>query len=315
MFVSLFSNAELVASTVADSLIVCFYKLIPSIFPFMVLSGFLIKLIGNNTYKEKSRLSPLIIFLSWVSGFIVGPGFISRLEEKQDTTCLVFLTSNAGVGFVISYVGVALWGNIFLGIYLYLTQIFTSVVLYLIFNKSTLTFNHGNQKNTIFSSISLSIQEGTHTMLDICGFSVFFSILRQLLLLIINSDFVSLLFASALEISSGAITAVSAKNVLLCAFLTGFTVGFGGICMCMQTFAVCKNANVNKIKFFNLKLLQGLLCGFSMLVLIVLTGFEPITQTYAELDEKFSLIEVVASALFLCSSMYFLKKSLKNKLN
>lgn len=312
----MFYNADLVADTVTQTLIVCFYKLIPSIFPFMILSGIIMKSINSLLFRDQSKIkvSALIIIISWISGFLVGPRHICKYENERDVTYIVFLTSNAGIGFVIFYVGVALWDSIYLGTFLYFVQICSSVLLFVLYRKSKEKMYVSSQSYTFVSSVNESIQESTQAMLDICGFAIFFSIIKNLLVSFINLDLISLIISSSLEISSGTFFSINSENTALCAFFTGFSVGMGGICMCMQTFGVCRNANIRKGKFLYLKLLQGLICGFAMVVFSNFTKAEPVRQVYLKSGDEFSIFVIVISALFLCSAISYLKKSLKNKL-
>lgn len=319
LFPIFLTHNKIVSEAASVTLSMCFIKLIPSIFPFLVLSGFLINAFdGNNTNNrhnlDKRKTPYLIIVLSWLSGFIVGPKFLCENSSENDITPLIFLCSNAGVGFVISYVGVTLWGSLAFGIYLFFIQIFWSVIIYL-FNKNK------TQKTTIekpaiplLTALSRSVQSATKSMLDICGFTVFFSILMSVISSFFDYGILTLTISSSLEISSGVFGAVAYQNSIFSGFFTGFTVGFGGICMCMQTFAVCGDNNVNKQKFILLKLLHGILCGSFAMIFVLVADLEPLSRANLDLCSTSNLINAIVSALFLCSLLFLTKKYLKNKL-
>lgn len=263
---------------------------------------------------DKCKTLKIIVLLSWLSGYIVGPKNLCESSQNKDITDLIFLTSNAGVGFVISYVGAMLWGSIFFGIFLFLSQILCGYFLY-IFSKNKATIQCNKAKNKpILTSLSDAIQDSVKTVLSICGFTVFFSVVKSIILHFIKEGFVTLIVASSLEISSGAFASVSFENVSICAFFTGFTVGFGGFCMCMQTFTVCHEDQLSKGNFLCLKLFQGLMCGILSLLFVNYFHIEPIKQTFSSLNGNFGVFSVIIGAIFIFFSLYTAKKLLKNKL-
>ena len=321
LFSALLFNSSVIANTTSEALAVCYFKLIPSIFPFMVLSGFFMNISGKKhtivknekSYSDKYKASCFVILLSWISGFVVGPKYLCENELEQDATSKVFLCSNAGIGFVISYVGVILWGNIFFGIFLYFIQLIWSLTIYLLIEGNSFSNNIEKFRQPIISAMTSSIQNSTRSMLDICGFTVIFSIIKNIFSKFLNSELLTLIISSTLEISSGALASVCNKNNLICAFFTGFTVGFGGVCMCMQTFAVCIGDNIKKLKFIEMKLIHGILCGLSSLFFVMISKVAPVNQVWLNNDE-FGIFGIVISALFLCSLLNLIKKLLKNKL-
>ena len=281
----------------------------------MVLSSFFINICQTKSHKlDKCKISKISILLTWLSGFIVGPKNLCENAKNEDLTALVFLTSNAGVGFVISYVGITLWGSLSYGAFLYFSQIIFSFMIYVFSKNKNKKICLNCKKEPHLTTFTKSVQNGVKTMLDICGFTVFFSIIKSLLLKKFENGFFTMLVASSLEISSGAFASISAENTVLCAFFTGFTTGFGGVCMCMQTFSVCKDACINKTKFMCKKLLHGLLCGAVSMLFVACTGIEPLKQTYNNLDSNFGIYDLIIGAFFVFLSLNTLKKSLKNKL-
>ena len=319
LFTLFLTHPKIVSEAVSVTLSMCFIKLIPSIFPFMVISGFLINTLGEKNVRgkrnlDKCKIPYLTILLSWISGFVVGPKYLCQDNLEDDLTPLVFLCSNAGIGFVISYVGVTLWGSLTFGFYLYFIQIFWSVIIYLFVKNKTGKIVLEKRAIPLLTSLSSTIQGSTMTMLNICGFTVFFSVISAIFSIFFSSEIILLSISSAFEISSGIFSAVTSKSNVFCAFFTGFSIGFGGICMCMQTFAVCGESNINKQKFLLLKMLHGTLCGASSLIFVSVNKQEPLIQAYLDFNSSQSIISALVSALFLCSLLFLTKKYLKNKL-
>lgn len=312
IFCAFLINSELVAKKGIEAMSLCFFRIIPSIFPFMVLSSFLLKTgLLNHIFSRNKFLN--IVIVSWLSGFLVGPKYLSELNSQNDFTDASVLLSNAGVGFVISYIGFTLWSNPIFGVYLYVIQIVSSVLIYMLSNKERIAFRYEEkEKKAFFTEFCSSVQDSTQAMLGICGFTVFFSILKEILsnALNWNNGIFHAIFSAFFEISSGAYSSISCKNPCVGAFLIGFTVGFGGLCMCMQTFSCAPY--INKRKFLLKKLIQGLMCGLLSYIFAYFSNIESVESVVFITKNNFEVINVVVSSIFLFSSINFFKKALKN---
>ncbi|MBE6673733.1 MAG: hypothetical protein E7596_01345 [Ruminococcaceae bacterium] len=316
-FFLFFNNTRIVTDNIISTLHFCGNKLIPSIFPVMILSTVFSKINIKLFSGQNSEILKIVLF-SWLSGFIVGPKQLSDKLENTEITRYALLSSNAGIGFVISYVGLGLWNSLSFGIFLFVTQIVFSTI---IFNFSKIKINPGivkSKKTPILSAISDSIVESTNSMISICGFTVFFSALRQLICTVVKIHPNSVPFtaiSAILEISGGALSSAQEQNILLSGFFTGFCVGFGGICMCMQTFAVCEKNIVNKTEFIGKKLIQGILCGILSVLFVKLNNLMPSKYVYLGFEDGYNFCTVVTNTVFCFLVMFCTKKQIKNKLN
>ncbi len=321
-YVLFFTNTKLITGAIFGTLQFCVSKLIPSIFPFMVLTSFFSQ-INFKANRKKGFLginSELfkIISLSWLSGFIVGPKQLSECLEDCDITSYALLSSNAGVGFVVSYVGLALWDNLRFGAFLFIVQIATSIVIFNLSKMKNCLLKVQTKKIPVLSAISNSIHQSTYSMLNICGFTVFFVTFKQLLcnVLKIHTESIAFTIISAmLEISSGALASVRGNNFLISGFFSGFCVGFGGICMCMQTFSACENNLINRGEFILKKLIQGILCGILSAVYIKINNLAPSKNVYLSLSEDNCLKTIVINTVFFFTILLSIKKFIKNKIN
>ena len=146
----LFLRLDIIKKTAINTLSICFFRLVPSIFPFMVLSSILIQagiinyvLLGNKkTILGICKNVISIVFSSWISGYIVGPRYLCNKETDKNMTNYALLSSNAGVGFVVAFVGIALWNNIIFGILLYVIQILTSSVIFKCAKNENISFEY-----------------------------------------------------------------------------------------------------------------------------------------------------------------------------
>lgn len=319
----LFLRLDIIKKTAINTLSICFFRLVPSIFPFMVLSSILIQagIINYVLLSNKKTILGIcknvisIVFSSWISGYIVGPRYLCNKETDKNMTNYALLSSNAGVGFVVAFVGIALWNNIIFGILLYVIQILTSSIIFKCANNENISFEY--KAVPFFTAISNSIQNSTHTMLEICGFTTFFAIVRDVILALLDArvGIVTQAISSLLEITGGSISSINSTNVALCSFFTGFTVGFGGLCMCFQTFSVCDKVKISKQVFILKKAIQGVVCGIASILLVFLLNIEPVRSASLNVESSFNHLGMIIVAFFLFCMIYSIKNLIKQKIN
>ena len=313
-------NSKGLTECIIKAMIFCFNKLIPSIFPSMILTSIIAQLLSKislnkNSKKllgmEKRLLS--IALPSWISGFLIGPKLLCKSKSFSNQTNNVILTTNAGVGFVISLVGITLWNNIGFGIYLYAVQIMTSIAIYNILKKrEPIPLDIDFEQKPFLTIISNSISQCTHTMLDICGFTIFFSSIKFSLCSLFrinNKSIIYYIISAILEISDGVLTSSSISNNFVASFLTGFCIGFGGICIITQTISICQS-HINIIKFFCAKFFQGIICGAFSLLYVMLFNINPKEIISTSITYETSIISVLINCLFVFLMFNYTKKSI-----
>ena len=315
-------NAQMIKTSVLDTLLFCFNKLIPSVFPFMVLATFVCnaELLSCFIPQRLARVLGIcknttsIVVTSWVSGYVTGPKLLNGRCNDEDATKLVFLTTNAGIGFVVSYIGIALWNSITFGIFLYFSQILFSVFLYSFGYKPNISLQK-RMKKPLFTSFSESVHQSTQTVVEMCGFTVTVNVYSTVLceVLHINNSVISALVKSVSEISTGSYNLCSLNTNYISLFLIGFTLGFGGVCVILQTVSSCSECRINRFKLVGLKFIQGVFCGLSVLVFSEFYKLTPITSAglfkTVVFEEKIAII----NAIFIFCLMNLVKKILKIK--
>lgn len=271
------TNVKYISSSVIDGLTFCGIKLIPSLFPFMVLSSIMLYCIrfdGNFKLSkhilDNCKIYTNEIIIGCICGFVIGAkGICKKYKQhygENDFNRAIFLSSNAGVGFVIGCVGCSIFNDIFYGIYLYVMQILSGYVLFKISYKATKNIDDFDcdfiDKNLIDATV-ISIKNSTDTIITICGFSVFFSIVLDLLIKLFNVKNANILslITVFLDFSKGIFSVVKISNFDLLTFISGFCIGFGGLSVFIQICSICEGYPFNKTKFFILKFSQGIILG------------------------------------------------------
>ena len=124
------------------------FNIIPTLFPFFILSDLWITAFG---VKEKSRLSIIFqrifhinpaglpaLLIGMICGFPLGVKsaveyYSQGLINKDELEILCGFINNPSLAFVISGVGLGIYGNIFDGIFLYSTVLLSALIVGIIF--------------------------------------------------------------------------------------------------------------------------------------------------------------------------------------
>lgn len=279
----------------------CAQTLIPSLFPFMVLSEFLseygildkIAFIFSPLCKKVLKLPSVAggaVILSMVGGFPVGAACCARLYSDKSITesqarRMLHFAVGAGPAFVIFAVGQNMLKNINTGIMLYISQILSQLTIAVIggiISKNTQAENKASQKQkrSFSDAVINSCFKSSDSMIKLCAVVVLFSAvmgvlsdahIMELLGRLLNSLFIpkaiadSLLYALT-EVTAGCLNAV--KNGAPLEFIA-FAIGFGGLSVHFQIFSLLTELDFSKLDFMLHRVLCGLLCaGYTFVILL-----------------------------------------------
>ncbi len=301
----LLKNAELAVLYMTRGLLLCAKTIVPSLFPFLVLSELLVSG-GAAKHLPRWIIRPLelvlgldaqgciAVLLGVLCGFPVGAkcvvlayrnGAITK-EEAERALCF---SNNPSSAFLISAVGISLWGNRSFGVALYAVTISVSLGIGIV-----LSLLHRTKKERadpvrrdplssdmtpyisgakLFTS---SVRSATESMLLVCAYVVFFSTLvGSLQMILTRLSLPSALHAwlfCLFELSSGMSIASSLGNTQLAALLCAFAAGWGGLSVHCQILTVCDGYGFSFRRYAVAKLIQGLLCA---LIFGILTHASP----------------------------------------
>ena len=314
----------------------CVNILIPSLFPFMVLSTYLVKSGISHTLGRllgpATRLifhlpgcAAATIFMSMIGGFPVGARGIAALYEqgsisdRQAARMLCFCV-NAGPAFVISVVGAGLMRSAKAGALLLLAQIAAATVLGVFLGISA---RAGEEKapaapaKACASPFITSTADAARGMLNMCSFVILFSVLISLLretgaarvfcLFLLRLGLPPVLCGSLLsvllEVTSGCFdTAALGGSTPLFAF----AVGWGGLCVHFQVLSCLTKIPFSRARFFLFQFLQGLLsAAFTALLFQLFPQAAPAFSTTSQpLTGVLSGSAAAAAALILlCAAL------------
>lgn len=277
---------------VMEGLRSCGCSVIPSLFPFFVLSKlltstlngvpmpkFLDKMMRRIFGVSGSCFSPLL--MSFLGGYPTGVScIVSQYEagglSKQEAGKALLFCNNSGPGFFIAVVGTAVLGSVEMGLMLYLIHIFSALLVGRLFangNPSPVKIKRIPSKSSGFPGQFIdAVSESCAALLKICGFILFFSVLLAMteaagwihllhrFIPFVNESELAALLYGALELTGGILRLSQSTQPFIWA---AFFMGWGGFCIHFQAMSLWQGAGLRPKGYFLSKLLHG---GFSALL-------------------------------------------------
>ena len=251
----------------------CVTTIIPSVFPFMILSSVMIGYCVFDHMDFLSRpfeklfhigKSGLPAFLCGsLCGFPLGAkcaaeayahGYLSKDECER----LIGFSSNASPAFVICGIG-AMRKSILEGVLLYAVMLFSAVIVGIIFGIKKEAHPRPVVHKTESFSFTDTVERAGINTLYVCSYLLLFSALIGILQsFVFKNAVISAIFLPILEIGSA--TAFLAQLNLPSAFsmaLTAFAVSFGGLSVHLQSAGLLRGTGISMKPYYISKLLQG----------------------------------------------------------
>lgn len=339
--VLLFWFMEESEEAVRDALNLCAHILIPSLFPFMVISSLFVQWgIAEplcrplasvfRRYFHLPECAASAVFLGAVCGFPVGAKTACELYRqgelsREETERLIAAANNTGPSFVVEVIGAYYWNSRGFGIFLYVVQILSALGIARLMakrhklpplsvrQKRPLTYSAGN---TFAEAVSSSAQ----AVLGICGFVAFFSAVLSICRMLLSAagmEAAIAVLAAVLEFSSGCAMASSAGG-LYGAFLTGFAVGWSGLSVFAQSCLFTAETGLSLRLAAISKLLQGVICGSGAVFWAALFTPDPAARCTVFPDLPFPDLFLIAEILMLmffcvCPSLFSMRRKVFGK--
>ena len=228
-----------------NALYFCVKTLVPSLFIYMILSKIIITLPATDRFAKRFGVEPLAFIAGNLCGCPIGAkNAISLYEtgriDKKHAEFLTSFTNNASVSFIIGFVGSELFGDVKLGVRIFVFQLcatfLTAVVMkYLIFGKEKIP------KTDVLVSKRVGFREAVSdsafTLINVCAVAVFFIVCGSALSGIFKlNPFNDAVLKSLFEFSSGCQAASKLNRFAI--QTASFSVGFTGISVAMQVKSV-----------------------------------------------------------------------------
>lgn len=283
------------------------YSIIPSLFPFIFFTEFILNTdilntVQNTTGKyiakffRVSKLSSPAILTGFLCGFPMGAKTVSYLYDTKQISVkesikLLSYVNNCNPAFIISTIGIGIMYNIKFGILLAVSHYLASLIISFIpyknssldiihenyINLNTLTKKNNIKFKNIFEVIKVCIKNSFSTLIMIFGFMIIFNLLfsatNKILDIFSVSDNFSALISGLFEVTNGikkiyALPINFDTKLLLISFLTGFS----GLCIIFQIYSCISIQGFCFKKLITFKLLHGIISCIITYILLKYTN-------------------------------------------
>lgn len=293
----------------------CGELLIPSLFPFMVLSSYIVN--SGISLKLSRFFSPIMkvlfrlpgsaaptVIMSFIGGFPVGArgvagmyeaGLISENQAKRMSLFCV----GAGPAFLITAVGTVLLKNSMLGVIILISQIISGLILGIVsrFLYCDENFKSPENKSKNISSKGAfvkSCSDGANGIISLSAlvilFQAFIGVINQsgfadffanILYVLGLGRFSEILLPAVLEVT-GACSQIVESGFPL--WLLSAAVAFGGICVHLQIWGILSDIGINRAVFILFRLLNAVISGF--ITYFITLFYNPINSVFNSFNEK-----------------------------
>lgn len=282
-----------------DGLLLCFNVIVPSLFPFFVLSSLVVDL-GLAAYLGRAMeglMRPLFrvsgscaaaVALGFIGGYPVGARTALQLYEqglcsKTEAERLLAFCNNSGPAFILGVVGAGIFGNSRVGLLLYLTHALASLLVGLVFRfyggsahkRAPKSRPKPIQTVTIPAAFTGAVSRSLQSTLNICAFVVFFAVVLRLLsaygvlaalaqllsLAGFEAEWARRLVAGLLELSSGVASLQGGTELSGRVSMAAFMLGWAGLSVHCQVLSFLVDSGLSARVYLAGKLCHGLIAA------------------------------------------------------
>ena len=274
-----------ISDSVLDGMRLAAFGVIPSVFPFLIVSDALIS-ISDGEYGFFSRVFSKIFGVSKsgfsafiagsVCGFPVGVKVSSELYEsgaikKDEAERLIGFCNNPSLAFVISAVGLGIFGSLKIGLALYLAVVASAVLSGLLFRKKpskiVKTEIIARQK---FDFVA-SVKNAGFSCVAISSYIIFFSAVSGLARHVLGLGPLTLLISALSEVSGG-VNFVARSSIIPSQYIlssVAFVLAFSGFSVHLQARSLaCRELSFRK--YYLMKFIQAVFAAILMLLPMLL---------------------------------------------
>ena len=316
------NSSEIISNGAKYGIDLCIKSVIPSLYIFTILCLFIIKCEVFNdpifSFFTKVLLGVkrdigIVYFLSLFCGYPIGAMLINELFgihkiSRKDAEKMLLFSTNPGPSFCISSIGAGCYNNVELGLILYLSCIFSSIICIRIYHPKENQTKNIKQSYVNYKDGFLSSIEGANkAMISICGWVV----LSSSIIYILNSLNIDSPLVFAIEVTAGAVFASKKYSIFIVAFL----LGFGGLSIHLQILSNANNIKPNYIKILISRIIHGILSMLTMYILLKLFPQELSVSSIKLIatNENNSIFSAFCLVAFVCTSLIFLQNRIKQR--
>ncbi len=323
-------KSDAVRASVADAIVNCLTSVVPSLMTFMIVATFISnsacsdvlgRLLGKpigfvfNLPKDCAKT----VVLSMLGGYPCGAKLISDMLNRgeidtQTAQKMLRFCINASPAYVISAIGIGLFGSAKTGGIICFSHLFTAVLIGVLSRgkKTPHTIISKPQRMGLADCFVKSVTDSTHAMLCISGFTITFSTVLTLL----SETGIEALFIDLLTpLTHNAETSKAVLQVLFdvvsgsracidCPALTGVllcsaAVSLGGMSIWAQVISYFSGCKINFFELVFFRLLHAVLTATLTYIIINITDTDIATAYMLGTNTQQTPTGFVSTALFL----------------
>lgn len=264
-------DAKTTVSAATGGITLCLYTVIPSLFPFMMISILLNSALSDVSFRFIQPLGKIlriprgsenILISGFLGGYPVGAqavaeawknGSLSRTQAHQ----MLGFCSNAGPAFIFG-MAASVFSNSYVLWVLWAIHIFSALLVAQLLPRTKSPETTSLAKDPL--SLSDALEKTIRGMAGVCGWVIMFRVIigfagRWLLWLLPKHACIGI--CGLLELANGCTEACSVGSEGLRFILISAFLGFGGLCVLAQTMSVTRELGLGY--YFPGKLLQGII--------------------------------------------------------
>ncbi len=318
---------------IGDGLKTCVGVVVPSLFPFMVVSSFvagipasdritkLVSPLMRYCFRLPPSAFPALLF-GLVGGFPVGCSVAAELYEqkrigREHAQRLTLFCVNAGPAFTVTAVGAVMLGNVRLGAVLFASVCASSLITAVLLGfmssvppKEGVMLETAKPVSVVFVS---SVERSAHAMLGVCAWVTAFSCLFSLLGALGLSERSLSAIRCICEVTGGCGVAVQNGNV----YAVAATLGWSGLCVICQVMGFVQKIGTPMKLFIAFRAVSA---AMTAVICRVILHFFPVeASVYLSLDgsvggEFFSASAPAAVALMCLCAVFVIDLDRTRKL-
>lgn len=312
----LLTQRENATEGVSRGLTVCADVLIPSLFPFMVLSSFSVNagLSFDNVRIISSFCRRILkmpcecltaVFFGFVGGYPVGASVTAFLYDKgtadeMTVRRLLSCCVNAGPAFVITAVGSVMLGNAPAGILLFASVCLASLVTGLIFSfvyrrNNKIDYAASNHPLPVSDSLINAVSDSCRNIVAMCGWVVLFSSFSAVISKYIPQKIAPFFMVFA-EVTSGVPVAAETGGLPLVASC----ISFGGICVMCQLLPSIKKCGIKVYEYLLFRIVNSVISFFITKLFLAFVDI-PVSVSSFDVGVRSKSVLPVVALLIMCA--------------
>ena len=291
-------NSDVAITYVREGLSICARALIPSLFPFMVISDLFIKSGGADLLGRLlgapmralfgvSGAGAVAVVIGALCGFPIGARCaVSLLDSGRishdECERLIAISSNPSSAFLISAVGVSLFGSRAFGRALYAATLASSAVVGIVLGVISrrkkpssnalrgISFEVPKKHRFCAGDVSDAIASSAEAMLKVCAFVVFFTaftgVLCEMLSACALPQSIKAAICAFFELTGGVAEAAKVKPAATGGIIAALAAGWSGVSVYLQISGICRGREISLLPYVISKLATGALAALMISV-------------------------------------------------